>query len=624
MSIIKGTNQVVAGFGGTKRCIGEVYFSQSSLATDNPGALPGWTGEYYENGKTLFPDLYNFVKAHSELQVTKAQYDSAIATYGECPKYVIDENGASTTVLVPGYVWNVTNTGATNFRVVTKTRNPVAGDPIWASTEEQLSATGVSGLFDFSLDGDGIVYSCANDTLIVQQAAPVFGEWDPAVSGDDATSVFSKEQASLGEIQVIVGTSLRLPKYANYIKMANSTEGIKNIEAGLPNITGKTGRFAGRYEDGTGALRTVDYGQSSGTRDEQYNSSRITFDASLSNPIYGKSSTVTPASTTLYPWVVAYTAAIPASTAQAAEFQQALTNTSVNKMDKVQFWTPDNFVQLRNYSMELDWANTYTGSASSTEPFGANLDDTNKELVMPADGLLFGTNYGGIVSVNGKQIFLSTTDPNLTNSCFPLEVRKGDVVFMRANVCTALVPFKYQSGANNLVLGINYYGKYATLEALDTTSASILNNGQGQGRWALVGDDTNGYTRYYTKPTNNTFSAFEWAAGGADTYLGQETDYVVESQVNTDGSWYRKYKSGWVEQGGQTPTVAGGATTTVTLLKPYNNAVYNVVVQPVGAYTGAGEANNVIPTRTTTNFIISCGQIAAQAFSWRAEGQGAN
>ena len=325
MSIIKGTNQIVAGFGGTKRCIGEVYFSQSSLATDNPGALPGWTGEYYENGKTLFPDLYNFVKAHSELQVTKAQYDSAITTYGECPKYVIDENGASTTVLVPGYVWNVTNTGATNFRVVTKTRNPVAGDPIWASTEEQLSATGVSGLFDFSLDGDGIVYSCANDTLIVQQAAPVFGEWDPAVSGDDATSVFSKEQASLGEIQVIVGTSLRLPKYANYIKMANSTEGIKNIEAGLPNITGKTGRFAGRDEQGTGALRTVDYGQSSGTRDEQWNSSRITFDASLSNPIYGKSSTVTPASTTLYPWVVAYTAAIPASTAQAAEFTGALT-----------------------------------------------------------------------------------------------------------------------------------------------------------------------------------------------------------------------------------------------------------------------------------------------------------
>ena len=101
MSIIKGKTNIVAGFGGTKRCIGEVYFSQSGLASDNPGALPGWTGEYYENGKTLFPDLYNFVKAHSELQVTKAQYDSAIATYGECPKYVVDENTAQTSLRLP-------------------------------------------------------------------------------------------------------------------------------------------------------------------------------------------------------------------------------------------------------------------------------------------------------------------------------------------------------------------------------------------------------------------------------------------------------------------------------------------------------------------------------------------
>ena len=262
MSIIKGTNQIVAGFGGTKRCIGEVYFSQSNLATDNPGALPGWTGEYYENGKTLFPDLYNFVKAHSELQVTKAQYDNAIATYGECPKYVVDENTAQ--------------------------------------------------------------------------------------------------------------TSLRLPKYANYIKMANSTEGIKNIEAGLPNITGKTGRFAGREEQGTGALRTVDYGQSSGTRDEQWNSSRITFDASLSNPIYGKSDTVTPASTTLYPWVVAYAAAIPASTAQAAEFQQGLSGKADTNLGNT---TPSQSFKEMSVGWGMpDYSAGITGSVAANTPVQVTVD----------------------------------------------------------------------------------------------------------------------------------------------------------------------------------------------------------------------------------------------------------
>lgn len=216
MSIIKGTNQIVAGFGGTKRCIGEVYFSQSSLATDNPGALPGWTGEYYENGKTLFPDLYNFVKAHSELQVTKAQYDSAIATYGECPKYVVDENTAQ--------------------------------------------------------------------------------------------------------------TSLRLPKYSNYIKMANSAEGITQKGAGLPNITGSIDPYVDMNRNWSGALEVNNTApfNPSGTSGNG-NGSHVMFDASKSNAIYGAADTVQPAHTTLYPWISAYTSAIPASVAQAAEFTGALT-----------------------------------------------------------------------------------------------------------------------------------------------------------------------------------------------------------------------------------------------------------------------------------------------------------
>ena len=225
MSIIKGKTNIVAGFGGTKRCIGEVYFSQSSLASDNPGALPGWTGEYYENGKTLFPDLYNFVKAHSELQVTKAQYDSALATYGECPKYVVDENTAQ--------------------------------------------------------------------------------------------------------------TSLRLPKYANYIKMAG-TEGITQKGAGLPNITGSATTWS--YENNlnpTGAFGQTLQNVSSYNASDNKSGSNLTLDASKSNAIYGASDTVQPAHTTLYPWISAYTSAVPASTAQAAEFTGALSGKANTDLSNV-------------------------------------------------------------------------------------------------------------------------------------------------------------------------------------------------------------------------------------------------------------------------------------------------
>lgn len=209
MSIIKGTNQIVAGFGGTKRSIGEVYFSQSALATDNSGALPLFTGETIASANTIYPEFYNWVTSHTELQCTSAEYESALTTYGECAKYVI---------------------------------------------------------------GSG---------------------------------------------------SLRLPLIKNYIKAANTSEGIKNIEAGLPNIIGEIGLNTGSRV--SGSFATMTRGSSFNLNGTAVtNTEGIDFNASRSSAVYGKSSTVTPASTTLYPWVVAYTAAIPASTAQAAEFQNAL------------------------------------------------------------------------------------------------------------------------------------------------------------------------------------------------------------------------------------------------------------------------------------------------------------
>ena len=220
MSIIKGTNQIVAGFGGTKENIGDVKWSYSKLATDNSGRLPLFTGETIASANTIYPEFYNWVLAHTELQCTSAQYEASLTTYGECAKYVI---------------------------------------------------------------GDG---------------------------------------------------SLRLPLIRNYIKAANPSEGIKNIEAGLPNITADWN--SAQYDGGWSANGAV-YGVKNNS--QEYNSSssgmRAYFDASRSSAVYGKSSTVTPASTTLYPWVVAYTAAIPASTAQAAAFQQGLSGKADTNLSNV-------------------------------------------------------------------------------------------------------------------------------------------------------------------------------------------------------------------------------------------------------------------------------------------------
>lgn len=264
MSIIKGTNQIVAGFGGTKRSIGEVYFSQSSLATDNPGALPLFTGETIASANTIYPEFYNWVLSHTELQCTSTEYETALSTYGECAKYVI---------------------------------------------------------------GSG---------------------------------------------------SLRLPLIKNYIKAANPSEGIKNIEAGLPDhnhtVSGSS-----------------NWGSLSQTGNEVALVTQVTTsNASASNPIYGKSSTVTPASTTLYPWVVAYTSAIPASTAQAAEFQQGLSgktdtslaNVSANGIATAVSWGMPDFSSIISKSQSsesspnitrTDCLVVFSGSSSENNGSGATL-----------------------------------------------------------------------------------------------------------------------------------------------------------------------------------------------------------------------------------------------------------
>ena len=277
MSIIKGTNQIVAGFGGTKRSIGEVYFSQSALATDNSGALPLFTGETIASANTIYPEFYNWVLAHTELQCTSTEYEASLTTYGECAKYVI---------------------------------------------------------------GDG---------------------------------------------------SLRLPLIKNYIKAANPSEGIKNIEAGLPNITGyasprKDGHSGGGLAGGAFWL-TSDTESAGHAATENGPGTRINFDASRSSAVYGKSSTVTPASTTLYPWVVAYTAAIPASTAQAAEFQQALSGKADTNLGNI----PSNYdYVVESYKDGANWYRVYksgwieqggritmTDSTNQTVSFLKAMFDTN-------------------------------------------------------------------------------------------------------------------------------------------------------------------------------------------------------------------------------------------------------
>ena len=326
------------------KAMGEVYYSQSKLAADNPGALPLFTGETIASANTIYPDFYNWVSNHPSLCCTLDSYNASIKTFGECPKYVVGNDEIALPVAWDPSKENLSEAFDyyTDFALLEldgKTYVNVNLDSVmYYTANKNISTDSVTQLYtDVELTKKAYIQYKASKTVYTK---PI-GLQIETISG--ITKAYIRT-GTAGNYGYLYGTSgvlgfnttdytslsvetgaIKLPLIKNYIKAANPSEGIKNIEAGLPNITGTvpdplgggsgtwTGAFAKGARNNTVTTSAVDY--------DGY---EVTFDASRSSNKYGKSSTVTPASTTLYPWVAAYTAAIPASTAQAAEFQQAL------------------------------------------------------------------------------------------------------------------------------------------------------------------------------------------------------------------------------------------------------------------------------------------------------------
>lgn len=347
MSIIKGKTNVVAGFGGTKRPLGEVFFSQSSVATDNPGALPGWTGEYYENGKTLFPDLYNFVKAHSELQISKADYDSAITTYGECLKYVVDENSGTTEETVSAY--KITWSPSSKNTDIILSQTPQVGDLLYRFTEPTIEPYPLYAAETHQIEAVGYTDAGVLNSLTISGAAKTVSS---------LTSV-------TGTIHIAVaGTSLRLPKYqktGRYLvkKEVNGNDwyalysdgwleqgGVYSGTFNMTSVHNLLVPFADTNYSILGeALDTYDYTVSWTARKTSFTTTSFTgegFRGTAGNYTYNTLrweakgyAAGTPMENIMYPWISAYTSAIPASVAQAAEFTNALSGKANTDLSNV-------------------------------------------------------------------------------------------------------------------------------------------------------------------------------------------------------------------------------------------------------------------------------------------------
>lgn len=100
--------------------------------------------------------------------------------------------------------------------------------------------------------------------------------------------------------------------------------------------------------------------------------------------------------------------------------------------------------------------------------------------------------------------------------------------------------------------------------------------------------------------------------------VASNIDYVVESYKNGE-NWYRKYKSGWVEQGG---VANAGGTVTVTFLKAFKDANYTAVATTLGSH-GEIYGQCIAKTSGTVMTFYNYGGSAQFKKSWYACGQGA-
>lgn len=87
-------------------------------------------------------------------------------------------------------------------------------------------------------------------------------------------------------------------------------------------------------------------------------------------------------------------------------------------------------------------------------------------------------------------------------------------------------------------------------------------------------------------------------------------DYVIEMQRPTatnNYTWYRKYKSGWVEQGGRVPLASGDGTTYIaTVVMPIVMAdtTYSITTTAMAA-SGTMLANSTNATRRVAGMLAA-------------------
>lgn len=193
-----------------------------------------------------------------------------------------------------------------------------------------------------------------------------------------------------------------------------------------------------------------------------------------------------------------------------------------------------------------------------------------------------------------------------------------------------------QNADAGTILAINYYNSLVQLKTVN--NFYIKSSGTNQVSWEAKGYGAipNGFDKpdykYVVVATviktdivvdiDNIMTDLNGKADKDLSNVDANIDYVVES-YSSGTEWYRKYKSGFIEQGGRT-TGSGVQTTTVNFLQPFADLSSVVAYRtPITLFTGNLTVLDVwigMNSITTTQLTFRADYSQAGTQMWEAKG----
>ena len=406
--------------------------------------------------------------------------------------------------------------------------------------------------------------------LLYPQLACTENEWQ----------TYNTTYGECGKFVIGEDGSVRLPKIVSFVQGLSSLQDLAIlVEAGLPNITGDIGSIQVNGANNayvnilnsTGAFYPTSLsgrdGYTSNYNNNGYN--KISFDASLSNPTYGNSTTVQPQSIR-YPYYIVLATGV---TQEVKAKEELMTNIPFTL-----FESKYSEVELNNTSWLLS-----SGQWNSKELYPSAYNELVKEYNAGSNKYsikLYTEEYGDYDFVL-----------NLDDETFrlPLKTNFSPVRENSSVVGNGMALGLTTGGANagtytannyNVQLATNYYG---------STTGSGVGSGLSSVGSAVVGvtedptksgiklynDISDLYLYFYVGETNINTNLVNVGKLTQEVAELKSKTHLVESYVNGT-SWYRVYSDGWCEQGGFNAPSSNVYEFTVNLLKPYLNTDYTI------------------------------------------------